>query len=1002
MRPAPAATTPGEQETLRQATTELARAVESFNNVRAPRGLPPYAMQDPYRFRTPQDPRWRPYSPLTAESLRAFARSYDVLAACLAHLKDQVLKTPFQVSPVDKEDTSEKTAQQRRDALAFFDMEGGLGGLEDTRLSFEGKWLDDLLVVGACAVLMEYTTVGSRADNNPDYVLAIDASTIRPLITAYGFSPDADAEVYEQWIQGVKVCGFTRDDLIYRGMPIFTQTHTPYPMSAVELLAAVIMTALKSDEWNRAWLTDGNVPDALITVPESWTLEQMQDFTEYFTALLSGNARERRKAQVVPAGTTMPQATRKDQDFQAYEAWLRDRTCSLMGVNPASIGHHGDTYKDSQDIASSSTRENRVAQLLLFRNVLYTEICRRKGWSGIHVTDRETDAEDAAEKARRHQMLIQAGLRTINECRQEDGVEPSRDAGADKLLIRGGMALLESLASPPGPPAPEPPASNGIPAGEPPTEPGRDNGAGKEVAPDREPEADGGEQPVESEKAESKEGESIERMLRQWERKCLNRLGRGQHPCCDFVSDGMDSDTAQMVVSRLADCETRGDVREAFAWVMRWNDGKYWRQDAGNTGRFGHLAGMTTKQREDHEKAMEKPLPSREATRGEMRPVDWKKDAPRLAKLGHGAKPMEGYTDYQIAVVPWEEGGPEVQLTSLPPHAKHPKATYAAFFNDENQERKFRRLEHLYRAIGRVDAILDKEAKGGGPREQEALVLKLIRESGFRNGTDDSGVGRGASTVMAHNARVIRHGKAVLFAFKGKGDHWQRAEISDPVLVAHVKKMKAKAGSSREQRLFDTTGRKVLDYLKRVLDDVAGSDVYMVHDLRRLHATMAAHEAMEQLDYDHNKTYTLKQLVDLRNQVWDAAAKAIDDTRTVAGTVYIHPAVTALLDTRIHPLEVAAQKEREEKRKQKAADLGLTIEQLNAQDAADTKKKAIARDEKKAADANITVEELYKIRAEANAARAAKNEKRREAREARREAHRQKKKDAREKAKVRK
>lgn len=513
---------------MRVAAEMLSGPAESLSQLVERRDLTtptPYAMNDPLRWRSYTDPRMRPYKIVTVDTLRTLAQSYDVLAACIAHLKDQVIKTDLKIGPKNDKDKSPATAAQIAEAQAFFDVFGGLGGNGTTRLEFEGRWLDDLIIVGASALFMEYQTVGSTADGAPDRVIAIDASTIRPLITQFGFDPDDNADAYAQVVMGREVARFKRRDLMYQGLPIFAQTYTPYFLSAVELLILIVMTALKSDEWNRTWLTDGNVPDMMVQVPTEWTPDQIREYAAYFDALLSGSAKDRHKAKVVPAGVHGSQQSRKDADFQQFDWWLRDRTCSMMGVSPVSIGYSSQTYKSAEEGAMQGTTDNRVAQLLIFRRTVYNEICRRKGWDAIKVSDHEPDSEEASKRAERHQVEIQSGQRTPNECRVEDGLDTLPDDGADMLLVPSTLVPLSRVAAEPEP-QPEP-VTDGAKLGAP---------------------------------------EPVQRMeeLRQWERKAVNRLRQGKAAACPFTAQNIPADVVEEVSWNLEDCASVSEVRRVF------------------------------------------------------------------------------------------------------------------------------------------------------------------------------------------------------------------------------------------------------------------------------------------------------------------------------------------------------------------------------------------------------------------------------------------------------
>lgn len=494
-----------------------------------------FAMNDPRRYRDYADPRVRPYTAINVDTLRTLARTYDILGACISHLKSEVIKTPIRIAARDdKADEGSFSSIIAEANTFFFDASGGLGGPGKTRDEFEGEMLDDLLVIGAAAVLFDYQTVGARRDCNPDRAIAIDASTIRPLITPSGFLPEDDEYAFEQVVQGRSVGQFLRAELVYSGLPIYAQTYSPYFVSPVEQLALVVMTALKSDEWNRTWLTDGNVPDMLIQAPKNWTPEQVRDYAKYFDDLLSGDSRARHKVRIVPEGVHGSQQTRKEADFQAFETWLRDRTCSVMRVNPASIGYSSEIYKSTEEGAMDSTAEGGVAQLLAWRRRFYNELLKMKGWGALHVVDEETDTENERSRAERHEIEIRSGQRTINEVRKDDGFEPFPEPGADTVFISSTVQpLANAIAAP------------------------------EEAEPDSDED-----KPSIPAKSDTK------RVLRLWETKSLNRIGRGQSAQCTFVSETLSDDLIAFVFRELDNVNSRHGVREVFDRAANWKETK--------------------------------------------------------------------------------------------------------------------------------------------------------------------------------------------------------------------------------------------------------------------------------------------------------------------------------------------------------------------------------------------------------------------------------------------
>jgi hypothetical protein len=398
-----------------------------------------YAFDRPIIFSTPQPPDRRPGSYVTVETLRRLADNYDVLRACIQHLKREVRSVPIQIVPRDKKQTA-SLQSAIADAEQFFSRGGGLGGFGRKRSHFEGAILEDLLVVGASALFYH-----PKRNGLPFQVVDVDASTIRPRTDAYGWPGPGDV-LYEQWIWGVLIGGYTADQMDYLGLAENMRSYSPYPASPVEWLVTSINAALNVDQWNLAFLTDGTTANDAYALPEEWTPDQIMVWQQHWNALLKGNTGDRQATKFVPGGTQkVSAASRKDYDFDAYSLWLLRRTCSIMGVQPASIGYSGEQYKVSQTDSMQSTSAFGAGVLLGWRKECYDDILERLGHGDLEVVDVNAREEKATDRATRNQILIQAGVKRPNEARLEEGLDPDPDG--DVLLISNTLMPLSKLVA---------------------------------------------------------------------------------------------------------------------------------------------------------------------------------------------------------------------------------------------------------------------------------------------------------------------------------------------------------------------------------------------------------------------------------------------------------------------------------------------------------------------------------------------------------------------------
>lgn len=474
-----------------------------------------FGLADPWKYVNTANPSVHPGSIVTVQTLRDLVANYDVLGSIIAHLQREVSNAPFTIVAKQPGDDLAETTRQIQEATEFFSKRGGLGGHGEFPWQFEYSWIADLCTVGAAAFFLWPTQSGGLHQ-----VVAVNSATIKPLIDGYGWQPfEDDVAAFEQWIYGVPVQHFTRAEMMYDG--IYKRTNTPYYLSPVENLITTIMAALSADQWNRDWLVDGNVPDQIYALPESWTPSMVREYQEYFDAILAGNIRMRTKAKFVPGGTKMiDPKSRSDQEFQEFELWLLKRCCSAFGVTPASIGYADGQFKGTQDASLDMTSAFGVGAILTYKVAHYNEFLAQAGWDLVqyqHVNERY---EKPGDRALRNQGLVMNGIKKINEARQDEGLDPVPDG--DTLIVQSAMIPLDVALK-----APKIPTNAGQSVDK------RDNAS------------------------KTERGDA----LLTWQRKALNALDRGKSPAVPFDSPSLDAHTTAVVRAALGACTDKIQVR---------------------------------------------------------------------------------------------------------------------------------------------------------------------------------------------------------------------------------------------------------------------------------------------------------------------------------------------------------------------------------------------------------------------------------------------------------
>jgi hypothetical protein len=354
---------------------------------------------------------------VTPELLRWTADTYDPLRACIEHLKREVASVPIKIASKTALDDSPETQKRIEEATEFFRRMGGYGGIGRRPAVFEKAILEDLLVLGSCALFLP----SGRTSAGCDEVYELDAAAIRPLIDAHGW-PDPEA-AYEQVVLGQRVRTFTSHELMVEELnPV---TYSPLGRSPIEWLMLPITTGLKADEWNRTWLTEGTTPGELLQLPEGWTPDQIREFWEFWNEMMdSGGLRERRRLRVAPSGSRLTESKRKDQEFSQLEQWMVRRTCSVFGVSPSAIGYEGEIYKVSQEGARRQTSMFGAGPLLEFRKALWDELLERRGFGDLEAVQKSVRDEDSLTRAQRLTSASGGPYITVNEARKEEGLPP--------------------------------------------------------------------------------------------------------------------------------------------------------------------------------------------------------------------------------------------------------------------------------------------------------------------------------------------------------------------------------------------------------------------------------------------------------------------------------------------------------------------------------------------------------------------------------------------------
>lgn len=278
------------------------------------------------------------YGVLPFSALRALATASKEIRLNIELIKRQIRGLEWEIIP-NKSDSGkkaiivngvayEKTAETQT-VIDFFEFPDGVTDFD----AWINMLVEELLVTDA-------VTLYPSQENGRAIIEIIDGSTIRPLVDLRGRTPRPPLPAYLQILHGLPTSHYPANQLLYR--PLNTKVYTPYGESPSEWVLTAINTAIRKDAQKIGYYTEGNMPGAFGFLPDTWSIEQTEVWTQYFNALVQGDTARANKIIWLPGGssTTNPvyPFQQNDVDNIDVDKYLMQVACWAFGNNPAEFG----------------------------------------------------------------------------------------------------------------------------------------------------------------------------------------------------------------------------------------------------------------------------------------------------------------------------------------------------------------------------------------------------------------------------------------------------------------------------------------------------------------------------------------------------------------------------------------------------------------------------------------------------------------------------------------
>lgn len=375
------------------------------------------------------------HSPFGFETLRAFADGYDLLRLIIETRKDAMERLRW---VVQLRDSKERLTAQKRNRINEITKFFLKPDKEHNWNSWLRMLLEDLFVIDA-ATLHRRRTRGGKLHSLDQ----IDGSTIRRVLDDWGRTPeDPDATAYQQVLKGIPAVNYRSTDLFYR--PRNVRIHKVYGFSPVEQIMMTVNIAIRRQVWQLNFFTEGNMPNALIGVPEQWTPDQIRTFQEWFDNILAGDLGERRKARFVPAAvgkTYIP--TQEAELFGKAEEWLARVICFAFSISPQPFLQM--MNRATADTAQQEAAATGLAPIQNWVKALMDDILAEEfGSEDLEFVWRGDDELDPVKRQGITEANVKIGLLTVNEGRIDMGREAYENTLFDEpmFMTSNGMAPM--------------------------------------------------------------------------------------------------------------------------------------------------------------------------------------------------------------------------------------------------------------------------------------------------------------------------------------------------------------------------------------------------------------------------------------------------------------------------------------------------------------------------------------------------------------------------------
>lgn len=344
----------------------------------------------------------------------------DLLRLAIETRKNQMAAQPWRIVGRAKNDDGGPRARALELALRKPD------GVSTFR-AWTRKLLEDHYVIDAPTVYY-----GASKPDRP-MLEVVDGATIKRLVDDGGRTPLPPLPAYQQQLHGMPAVDYRIDELGY--YPYNERSYKFYGMSHVEQVLGIVTIALNRQLSVLSYYTDGTVPDAFMSVPETWSPEVIAQYQLYLDSVLSGQQGERRKLRLVPGGSVITFA-KEELLKNEFDEWLARIVCFCFSLPPSALVKQ--VNRATASTAKDAAQEEGLEPEKIWLKDLMDDALERQGAADLEWQWQDEEIVDPIAKA--GVIAVYVGnkpIMTIQQARDMAGLPPATPEELDELKAAG-------------------------------------------------------------------------------------------------------------------------------------------------------------------------------------------------------------------------------------------------------------------------------------------------------------------------------------------------------------------------------------------------------------------------------------------------------------------------------------------------------------------------------------------------------------------------------------